>query len=111
MELDELNKLIELNELDLLYKISDIVESNKSDVIRVLKDEKAAGIRMRNSLQDIRTLCEIIRDKIQIRKGIEWNKRKSSALEKAIKEAEAKQAKDKILIEKRKQARIDRIRR
>jgi hypothetical protein len=62
-------------------------------------------------LQDIRILCEIIRDKIQLRKGMEWGEKRVSALERIIKETQIKEAKDKELIEKRKQERIARIRR
>ena len=109
MELEELNQLNNLNELDLLYKIIELSESNKGDAERVLRGQNSAGIRMRNSLQDIRTLCEIIRDKIQIRRGATWGAKRVSALEKAIKIAIKKEQMDKELIAKRKQERINRI--
>lgn len=109
MKLEELNGFVNLNELDLLYKIIEISESNKKDMERILRGENAAGIRVRNSLQDIKTLCEIIRDKIQIRKGIEWGGKRVSALDKAIKEAQQKQEKDKQLIEKKKRERAARL--
>lgn len=109
MELEELNGLVNLNELDLLYKLIEIAAANKKDAERILKGEKAAGIRVRDSLQDVKTLCEIIRDKIQIRKGIEWGPKRISALEKAIKEAQRKQIKDKELIEKKKRERLARF--
>jgi hypothetical protein len=109
MELEELNGFVNLNELDLLYKLIEIAESNKKDTERVLRGESAAGIRVRNKLQDIRTLCEIIRDKIQIRKGADWGNKRISALEKAIQEAQKKIISDRELIEKRKRERIARL--
>lgn len=109
MELEELQSFENLNELDLLYRILEIAESNKKDIKRVLKGENAAGIRVRDSLQDIKLICEIIRDKIQIRKGIEWGPKRISALKKAIKEAQKKQIQDKTLIEKKKRERLARL--
>jgi hypothetical protein len=109
MELEELRGLANLNELDLLYKLIETAQNNKKDTEKVLKGEKAAGIRVRDNLQDVKMLCEIIRDKIQIRKGIEWGPKRVSALDKAIKEAENKQIKDKELIEKKKQERLARF--
>lgn len=111
MELEELNELGNLNELDLLYKLLEKATSNKKDLERVLKGEKSAGIRVRDSLQDVKTLCEIIRDKIQIRKGVIWSEKRVSSLDKAIKEAEEKKVKDKILIEKMKRERMLKLRR
>lgn len=109
MELDELNELLELNELDLLYKLIDVAQSNKKDIEKVLRGEKTAGIRVRGKLQDVRILCEIIRDKIQIRKGAEWGEKRAPSLEKEIKKAQKKQIKDRELIEKRKKERIARL--
>jgi len=109
MELEELHGLANLNELDLLYKLIEIAQDNKKDTEKVLKGEKAAGIRVRDNLQDVKMLCEIIRDKIQIRKGVEWGTKRVSALDRAIKEAENKQIKDRELIEKKKQERLARF--
>ena len=109
MELQELKALAELNELDLLYKIIEIAESNKADAERVLKGEVAAAKRVRSSMQDLRTICEIIRDNIQIRRGIKWENRKLSALDKVIKAAENSEKKDIELIAKRKKERLARL--
>jgi predicted metal-dependent TIM-barrel fold hydrolase len=109
MELEELHRLANLNELDLLYKLIEIAQNNRKDTEKILKGEKAAGIRVRDNLQDVKMLCEIIRDKIQIRKGIEWSTKRVSALDRAIKEAENKQIKDRELIEKKKQERLARF--
>jgi hypothetical protein len=109
MELEELRGLANLNELDLLYKLIEIAQNNKKDTEKILKGEKAAGIRVRDSLQDVKMLCEIIRDKIQIRKRTEWGPKRVSALEKKIKSAEKRQIKDRALIEKKKQERLARL--
>jgi len=109
MNLEELNGLADLNELDLLYKLIEVAGSNKKDTEKVLRGEKAAGIRVRDSLQDVKMLCEIIRDKIQIRKGMEWGPKRVSALDKAIREAQRKQIKGRELIEKKKRERIARL--
>jgi hypothetical protein len=109
MRLNELNEFVDLNELDLLYKIIEFAESEKKDLERVLRGEKAAGIRVRSKLQDVKILCEIIRDKIQIRKGIKRKENKISVLEKVIKQAQKKQIKDKELIEKKKRERVARL--
>jgi hypothetical protein len=109
MELNELNKLNELNELDLIYKIIDLANLNKHDIEKVLRGEKAAGIRVRSSLQDIKLLCEAIRDKIQIRKNAKWGNKRVFSVEKALKKAHSKEIKDEELIKKRKEERISRI--
>ena len=111
MELQDLKNLENLNELDLLYKLIEVADSNKKDVEKVLKGEKAPGIRVRDSLQAIRMLCEMIRDKIQIRKGADWGKKRTTALDKAIFQAMQREKKDKVLIEKRKMERLARLRR
>lgn len=111
MELQDLKNLEDLNELDLLYKLIEIADSNKKDVEKVLKGEKAPGIRVRDSLQDVRMLCEMIRDKIQIRKGVDWGEKRTTALDKAIFQATQREKKDKAMIEKRKMERLARLRR
>jgi len=111
MELDELRKLIDLNELDLLYELTSIIESNKKDVERILRGQKEAGIRVRESMQDVKLLCEIIRDKIQVRKKAKWGDKRISALDKAIKSAQKKLIRESQITEKRKQERIARLRR
>lgn len=111
MDLSDLRKLVNYNELDLLYELILISGSNKKDAERILRGEKEAGIRMRNSMQDIKLLCEIIRDKIQIRKGANWGDKRLSALDKAIKKAQKKAIRESQVIEKKKQERIARLRR
>ena len=111
MELDELNSLTELNELDLLYKLIEIAQSNKVDAEKVLKGEKKPGARVRKSMQDIRLLCEVIRDKIQIRIGKDknWKEDKIPALDRIIKKAEESSIKENKMIEKNKMERIERL--
>ena len=85
MELDEVLEMEEFNELDLLYKIIDIAESTTKDAEKVLKGQKEAGICVRDKMQDIKLLCDSIRDKVQIRKGTKWSTKRSNAIVKAIK--------------------------
>ena len=110
MELDDLKSLKDLNELDLLYKLITIADSCRKDTEKVLKGEKEPGIRVRRKLQDIRTLCQIMRDEIQLRKGTTWEFRMGSALDREIKIAEKKEIKDKEMIAKKKQERVSRLR-
>jgi len=86
MKLEELEKLREYNELDLLFKLIDIAENCKKDTEKILHNKKQPGIRVRNKMQDIRLLAEIIRDRIQIRKGLEPGPKRKNKLEIAIKE-------------------------
>lgn len=109
MDLDELNEIKNLNELDLLYKIVDVIEAAKKDTERVLKGEKIPGIRVRSKLQDAKLLCEIIRDKIQMRKGSKWSKCRVFSLDKAIKDAIKKLEKDTEIIAERKAYRISKL--
>lgn len=109
MELEELNSLSDLNELDLLYKIIDMANSYKNDAERVLKGEKAASTRLRFGVQDIKWICEIIRDKAQIRKGITWESRQSSALERLTKKAREAREKEAKYIERKKNERLAKL--
>jgi len=68
MTLQELEELKECNELDMLYKIEDKVNSIKGLTERVLKGVKSNGVEVRKTLQDIRLLSEIMRDEIQNRR-------------------------------------------
>jgi hypothetical protein len=110
MELQELYQLNNFNELDLLYKLIDVAQKSKKDIEKVLKGQKEPGIRVRKEMLDLILLSEIIRDRIQIRKGAEWSEKRVPALEKAIKAAIIKEGKDKEIIEKRKQERLLKLR-
>jgi hypothetical protein len=87
MELKDLEKLKNFSELDLLYKIIEIAEGAKKRTELVLHNNHYAGVDVRKTMQDIRLLSTIMRDKIQRR----YRKRKNkslnveSALDKAIK--------------------------
>lgn len=70
MEISELEELRDFSELDFLYKIIDIAEGKKKRVEQFMKGNKAAGTDVRQSMQDIRFLAELIRESIQINKGI-----------------------------------------
>lgn len=69
MELNELEKLREFNELDLLHKIIEVAEGNKRRVEQIIRGNKTAGVDVRHSMQDVRLLAELVRESVQIRKG------------------------------------------
>lgn len=70
MEINDLEELREFNELDLLHKIIEISEKSKKRVEQSLKGNKTAGVDVRHSMQDVRFLAEIIRETVQMKKGI-----------------------------------------
>lgn len=111
MNSNELNQLVDLNELDILFKIIETANSQKKDIEKILKGKKEPGIRVRDCMQDIRLLCEIVRDKIQVRKGVEWSEKRVFALDKAIKEAEEREIREQQFIEKKKRERLARFNR
>lgn len=69
MELNELEDLREFNELDLIFKIIEVAESNKKRAEQFLRGNKTAGVDIRHSMQDIRLLAELVRESIQTNKG------------------------------------------
>ena len=84
MTLEELEELRNLNSLDILYKILDISDSAKPDAEKSIKGVKDAGVRLRKKMQDIKLLSDVIRDKIQIKKGADWSDKRKFSLDKAI---------------------------
>ena len=70
MEINELEELREFGELDLLYKMIDIAERTKKRTEQFLRGNKTAGVDIRRSMQDVRLLAELIRESVQIKKGI-----------------------------------------
>lgn len=111
MNLEELESLKELNELDLLYKITDIIEDNYGDAEAIIKQRgwKASGVRVRDNMQDVKLISEIIRDKIQIRKGVKWGDKRKFVLDKAIENEKTRLSKQTESNRKRKQERINNI--
>lgn len=111
MELQDLERLGGLNELDLLYEITKISQANLEDAESVVKQKrwKASGVRLRDSMQDIKLIAEIIRDKIQMRKGVDWGPKRKFALDKAIEEEKERIEKERKTIEERKLERITRV--
>lgn len=108
MDLKSLENLKNLNELDLLYELSRIIQSNYDEAETVVKQKrwKLPGMRLRNSMQDVRLISEIIRDKIQIRKGVKWGNKRKFALDKAIEKEIKRIEKEKKRIEIRRQNRM-----
>lgn len=74
MEIKELENLRNYSELDMLYKIIEIAQNNKKRTEQFLRGNKTAGVDVRQSMQDIRLLAELIRESIQINKGIKKDK-------------------------------------
>lgn len=70
MEINELEELRDFSELDFLYKIIEVAESKKKRVEQFMKGNKTAGVDVRQSMQDIRFLAELIRESVQINKGV-----------------------------------------
>ena len=103
LTLEELIELRELNELDVLYKIAEIVSSRdlQKRVEQTLGSNNQAGIDVRRNLQDIKLLSNVIRDKIQVRKDNTKKEGKEDNLDKAIKAEEKR-----IAIAKEKEAQV-----
>lgn len=109
MELEELNEMDNLNELDLFYKMEQMVRCLRKDTEKILRGNKKASIRVRRNLQDIKLICNIIRDKIQIRNGAKWGNARVDSLSKAKEIAKQSLKKEQDFIEKRKNERIERL--
>ncbi len=98
MNLKELESLVDLNELDLLYLLIEKAESVKKRTEKILRGNKSAGVDVRKTMQDIRLLSEIIRDFVQRRK---LKKIKGdSKLTKAIKAEKKRLLREEIRIKK-----------
>lgn len=121
MEIKELEQLRDCSELDLLYKIIEVAESNKKRVEQFLRGNGTAGVDVRHSMQDIRLLAELIRESIQMKKGTkepEVSEYKGSLipmtkLEKAIVDKKVSEEKEEIYIKRvenfRKKTRKERV--
>lgn len=121
MEINELEELRECNELDLLYKIVEVAESNKKRAEQFLRGNKTAGVDVRHSMQDIRLLAELIRESVQTKKGTKKTRVgdykgeviKLNKLEKAIVDKKDSIRKEEIFIKRaenlRKQKRKERV--
>ena len=107
MDLNDLEELKNLNELDLLYKIIDIAEHSIRDTEKVIVENfwKVPGVRVRQNMQDIKLLSDIIRDNIQIRKG----KVDIKILDKAIATEEQSLLNKKEMSVQKKQERMQKI--
>ena len=53
------------NVLDLLIEIQQIAADSEVDAEKVLKGNKAAGIRLRKVMQNIKSLAQDVRDGVQ----------------------------------------------
>ena len=98
MELEKLKELQNLNELDLLFEIIDYSNECKKDTERAIKGQKASAVRVRQKMQDIKLIADIIREKIQEKRGII---KEEKALDKAIQHAKNQLEKDKKIFAKK----------
>lgn len=108
MELKELEELNDYNELDLLYKLIDIAKGSVRRAEQFIRGNKTAGVDVRHSMQDIRTLAELIRESIQIKKGTK--KKGAIKLEKLIQNKKESLLKEEELIKKTENLRALKIR-
>lgn len=108
MEVNELIELRDYNELDLLFKIIEIAESNKKRAEKSVKGNDTAGKDVRHSMQDIRLLAEVIRETIQINRHnrepkfgeYKGHKISLTKLEKAIIDKKESERKEEIFIKR-----------
>ena len=107
MNLEELESLKDLNELDLLYKIIDIAQERILDTESVIAEYlwKVSGVRVRQSMQDIKLISDIIRNNIQVRK----EKTDTKILEKAIQKEKQYLIERKAKNAEKKKLRLERI--
>ena len=104
MDLKVLNELKNFNELDLLYKLIEKAEGIKKRTEQILKGNKSAGVDVRKTMQDIRMISEIIRDKVQrgkFKKGAIEDSKLFKAIESEKKRLLREEARIKELEEKR----------
>lgn len=102
MELKELLSLKEANQLDIFLRLKDTfncknkgiyedgVFNFQTDIEETLRGNKAAAVRVRSELSDLRLLCSILRDKVQQSIDPKVNK---SSLDTAIFDEKVKVAK------------------
>jgi hypothetical protein len=111
MDLEELERLRNLNELDLLHKIVEISQESYDAAEEAIKQQrgwKYRGVTLRDKMQDVKLIAEIIRDKIQLRKGVEWGPKRKFALDKAIEEEVERLKKQEEKTQKRRRGQIAR---
>ena len=105
MKLKELEELKGFNELDVLYKLIEKAEGIKKRTEKLVKGNKTAGVDVRKSMQEIRLLSEIIRDKVQVRK-IKIIDEKNTKLFKAIESEKKRLLREEERIKKLEEKRI-----
>ena len=94
MEVEDLQRIQDYNEYDLLFEIIDVLKNNTNNAEETLKGNKAAAVRLRKGMQDIRFLCEVIRSKIQTRKGTSLGSKKENLVEEKLQQALEKREAD-----------------
>ena len=81
MTLPELERLRDCNELDLVYKMQEVLKTAEKKAHKVIMGSKMPRVELRKSMNDLRILCMIMRDMVKMRdSGAE----KNNALEAVI---------------------------
>ncbi len=68
MSLQELERFRECNELDVVYKMQELMKSAQGNAEKVVKNNKAARVELRKNMNDIRIMCMIMRDMVKMRR-------------------------------------------
>ena len=109
MELEQLLTMKQQSDSELLDVLIEKAQSATEDAESSLKGNKAAGVRVRDAMQDIKLIADFIRDNIQTRKGVPWGDKRKHSLDKAIEQAQEREKNIEDKIQKRKQKRISQI--
>jgi hypothetical protein len=109
IELDELLQMKNHENCELLIALIDKAENITSDTKSSLRGNKAAGARVREALQDVKLIANIIRDNIQNNKGVPWGEKRKHSLDKAIEQAVERDKRTEEKISKKRQNRIDKL--
>ena len=102
----ELLEMIDCNELDMLYLLIEKAEKAEKDAESTIKGVDAAAARVRDIMLDVKLMADVIREKIQRRRGLE---KVRDHLKEAIIEEERKEHHEIEEIERRKQKRIEKL--
>ena len=108
MEISKLESYRELTPTELVEELNKMVSETKVDSEHItFRTNKHAGTRVREKMLDIKILCDIIRDSIQMHLGFskEWNKR-TTAIDKEIKKEIVREQKRKERAEQQRQNRM-----
>lgn len=86
LRLEHFQKMKECNELDVVFKLKEMVVHVEECAEKVIRGNKMAGVDLRKYMKDISTLSGIIKDMSKVRAGMLSS---PSALDYAIKKRNA----------------------